>query len=229
MSATEQKEESNGGTLAFECIYAVKSGMTRVYTASGDAVPVTVLDLLDGTVVTQVKTKTKDGYSAVQLGFKPKKAQRALKAEKGHAKKAGAAGFYEISEVRLEKDLETNPGAKIDPTFLEGGKFIDVRSKSKGKGFQGVMKRWNFSGGGASHGHSVSHRAPGSIGQRQTPGRVMPGKKMAGHMGDVFQTTQNLRVVEFDREKNLLLVEGAVPGGRNAIVRVTRSLKKGSK
>lgn len=228
MSATETNQaEAAKTTFPLDCVYAVKSGQTRIFAESGESVPVTVLSLLDGTVITQVKTKSKDGYSAVQLGFKAKKQQRAKSAEKGHFKKAGAASFYEVEEFKLKKDAEAPVGAVVDPAFLAAGKFIDIRGKSKGKGFQGVMKRWNFAGGRDSHGHSVSHRSPGSIGQRQTPGRVMPGKKMAGHMGSEFLTVQNISVVSFDKDNNLLLVKGAVPGHKNAIVRITKSIKKG--
>lgn len=227
MNASEAKAEAARTEIPFDCVYAVKAGMTRVYSPSGEVIPVTVLDLSGGTVVTQVKSKLADGYSALQLGFKAKKQQRANKAEIGHFKKAGAPAFYEVGEVKLEKDSDAAPGAAIDPSFLAAGKFVDIRGKTKGKGFQGVMKRWNFAGGRDSHGHSVTHRAPGSIGQRQTPGRVQPGKKMAGRMGNVFQTVQNISVVSFDKEQGLLLVRGAVPGGKNGIVRVSRSVKKG--
>lgn len=227
MSATETKEAEAKSAVALDCVYAVKAGQTRVFAESGEAVPVTVLNLLDGTVVTQVKTKAKEGYSAVQLGFKPKKQQRAKAAEKGHFKKAGAPGYYWVEEFKLKKDTDAQAGAVVDPAFLAVGKFVDIRGKSKGKGFQGVMKRWNFGGIGASHGHSISHRSPGSIGQRQTPGRVQPGKKMAGHMGAEFLTVQNIKVVAYDKEKNLLLVKGAVPGHKSGIVRITKSIKKG--
>ena len=213
--------------MPLDCVYAVKAGQTRIFAESGEAIPVTVLSLMDGTVVTQVKTKAKEGYSALQLGFMPKKQQRAKTAEKGHFKKSGAPSFYWVEEFRLDKDMDAQPGSLVDPTFLEIGKFVDIRGKSKGKGFQGVMKKWNMKGSNASHGHSVSHRSPGSIGQRQTPGRVMPGKHMAGHMGSVFLTVQNIKVVGVDKENNLLIVRGAVPGHKNGVVRITKSIKKG--
>jgi large subunit ribosomal protein L3 len=227
MSATETKETAAKASLPLDCVYAVKAGQTRVFTEGGEAVPVTVLNLLEGTVVTQVKTQANDGYSALQLGFRAKKQQRTKNAEKGHFKASGAPGFYWVEEFKLKKDLEASAGAVVSPDFLEVGKFVDVRAKSKGKGFQGVMKRYNFAGGRDSHGHSVSHRSGGSIGMRQTPGRVMPGKKMAGHMGAEFLTVQNLKVVEFDKEKNLLLVRGAVPGHKSSVIRITKSIKRG--
>lgn len=226
-AAEEQSGAAASTGFPLDCVYGVKSGMTRVFQDSGESIPVTVLDLSDDTIVTQVKTKEKDGYSAVQLGFRVKKQQKAKKAEVGHFKKAKAPAFYTVAERRLEKDAEAEVGTSVNPEFLGEGLFVDVRSKTKGKGFQGVMKRWNFGGAPATHGHSLSHRVPGSIGMCTSPARVMPGKKLPGQMGNAYQTTQNLKVVEFDKENKLLLVRGAVPGGKNAVVRITKSKKKG--
>src|SRR3989338_6824132 len=144
MSATETKEAAGKTAMPLDCVYAVKAGQTRIFAESGEAIPVTVLSLMDGTVVTQVKTKAKEGYSALQLGFMPKKQQRAKTAEKGHFKKSGPPSFYWVEEFRLDKDMDAQPGSLVDPTFLEIGKFVDIRGKSKGKGFQGVMKKWNM-------------------------------------------------------------------------------------
>lgn len=229
---SEQKEstaaESTSGA-SIPCIYGQKAGMTRIYDEEGRSIPVTVVSLKENTVVTQVRTTEKDGYIGVQLGFRAKKAQRANKAEKGHFQKAGAPGFYHVEEFRLDKiDPNVVVGASIGVDFLTPGMFIDVQGTTKGKGFQGSMKVWNFDGQPASHGHSVSHRSPGSIGNRADPGRVFPGKKMAKHLGMVTQTTQNLKVVSYDAESKLLLIEGALPGARNWVVRITRARKKAS-
>ncbi len=232
MSKEAKAVEEQSGAAAptgfpLDCVYGVKAGMTRVFRESGESIPVTVLDLSDDTIVTQVKTQEKDGYSALQLGFRAKKQQKAKKAEIGHFKKAKAPAFYAVAERRLDKDAQVETGASVNAEFLSEGAVVDVRSKTKGKGFQGVMKRWNFSGAPATHGHSLSHRVPGSIGMCTSPARVSPGKKLPGQMGAKFQTTQNLKVVEFDQENKLLLVRGAVPGGKNAVVRITKSKKKG--
>jgi len=204
--------------------------MTRVFTEDGESVAVTVLSIKDDSVITQVKTKEKDGYSGLQVGFLPKKQQRTNKAEKGHFQKAGAPGFYYVEEIRLAKALENiSMGTILSADFLSEGSFVDVRGITIGKGFQGSMKRWNFGGMPASHGHSVSHRSPGSIGNRADPGRVFPGKKMATHYGTDTQTTQNLKVVAYDKDQKVVLVSGAVPGFDNAVVRIAVSKKRGHK
>ena len=215
-------------SAALPVIYGIKAGMTRVYDEEGRSIPVTVISLQENTVITQVKSSEKDGYESVQLGFKAKKAQRVNRAEKGHFQKACVAGFYHVEEYRLAKaDEALSVGAAISTDFLTAGLPIDVQGTTKGKGFQGVVKVWNFSGQPATHGHSVSHRSPGSIGNRADPGRVFPGKKMAKHMGMDTQTTQNLKVVSYDAENKLLLIEGAVPGSRNGVVRITKGQEKG--
>jgi len=226
MSETKT-ENQTAASAAIPVIYGTKAGMTRVYDAEGHVVPVTVISLQDNTVVTQVKGQEKEGYTGVQLGYKAKKAQRVNKAEKGHFQKAGAPGFYHVEEFRLEKaDPALAVGAVVSTDFLSEGLDIDVQGTTKGKGFQGVMKVWNFGGQPASHGHSVSHRSPGSIGNRADPGRVFPGHKMAKHMGMDTQTTQNLKVVSYDPETKILLVKGAVPGSKNWVVRITKAKKK---
>ncbi len=228
---TENKVENttneSAASAVIPCIYAQKAGMTRVFDEEGRSIPVTVLSLKDSTVVTQVKTAEKEGYVSVQLGFRAKKAQRVGKAAKGHFQKAGAPGFYHVEEFKLPKlDPSIVAGAAVSTDFLTPGLFIDVQGTTKGKGFQGTVKVWNFGGQPASHGHSVSHRSPGSIGNRADPGRVFPGKKMSKHMGMVTQTTQNLKVVSYDADNKLLLVEGAVPGAKSWVVRITKAMKK---
>jgi large subunit ribosomal protein L3 len=220
-------ESSAQAAASVPVIYGVKSGMTRIFDEEGRSVPVTVVSLQENTVITQVKTVEKEGYNSIQLGFRTKKAQRANKAEKGHFQKAGSAGFYHVEEFRLTKaDPALAVGASVSVDFLKPGQMIDVQGTTKGKGFQGVMKVWNFGGQPASHGHSVSHRSPGSIGNRADPGRVFPGHKMAKHMGMDTQTTQNLKVVSYDAENKLLLIEGAVPGAKSWTVRITKAVKK---
>ncbi|MCO5144123.1 MAG: 50S ribosomal protein L3 [Oligoflexia bacterium] len=209
------------------CLFGVKSGMTKFYDEEGRSIPITVISLQEDTVITQVKSKEKEGYSSVQLGFRKKKAQRVNKAEKGHFKKANAPGFYHVEEFRLQKeDPSFVPGAVVSADFLSPGTAIDIQGTTKGKGFQGSVKVWNFRGQPASHGHSVSHRSPGSIGNRADPGRVFPGKKMAKHLGMVTQTTQNLKVVSYDADNKLLMVQGAVPGNKSWVVRITKAVKK---
>jgi len=221
-----QSTEGKASSASLPVIYGTKAGMTRVFDGEGRSIPVTVICLKEQTVVTQVKKAEKEGYSAIQLGYKVKKAQRVNKAEKGHFQKSGSPGFYIVEEFRLAKDdASLLVGASISPDFLKEGLIVDVQGTTKGKGFQGVMKVWNFGGQPASHGHSVSHRSPGSIGNRADPGRVFPGHKMAKHMGMVTQTTQNLKVVSYDAENKLLLIEGAVPGAKSWVIRITKARK----
>ncbi len=224
---SQSAESSGAASASIPVIYGTKKGMTRVFDEEGRSITVTVVSLQDSTVITQVKSVEKEGYSSVQLGYRAKKAQRATKAEKGHFQKAGAPGFYHVEEFRLPKsDDSLSVGAAISTDFLAPGTFIDVQGTTKGKGFQGVMKVWNFGGSPATHGHSVSHRAPGSIGNRADPGRVFPGHKMAKHMGMDTQTTQNLKVVSYDAETKLLLIAGAVPGSKSWVIRITKAMKK---
>ncbi|MFZ1295770.1 MAG: 50S ribosomal protein L3 [Pseudomonadales bacterium] len=198
-----------------------KTGMTRIFTADGVSIPVTVVEATPNRV-TQVKTSELDGYSAVQVTVGERKASRISKPEAGHFSKAGVAAGRGLWEVRLADGTESPlVGSEITVTSFEAGQKVDVTGRSRGKGFQGVIKRWNFSMQDATHGNSRSHRAPGSIGQNQSPGRVFKGKKMAGHMGDERVTIQTLEVVRVDAERNLLLIKGSIPGapGADVIVR----------
>jgi len=203
-----------------------KAGMTRVFTDAGETVPVTVIEVLPNRV-TQVKSQEKDGYRAVQVTYGTRRPQLYSKAVAGHYAKASVAPGRALVEFRLaaadKNDLQA--GAEIKADFFKEGQAVDVTGTTMGKGFAGTMKRHNFAGGYASHGNSVSHRAPGSIGQRQTPGRVFKGRRMSGHMGVVRRTNENLRVVQVDAERNLLLIRGAVPGVEGGQVIVRPSLK----
>lgn len=197
-----------------------KVGMTRVFTEEGVSIPVTVVEV-EANRVTQVKTLDSDGYAAIQITAGHKKASRVNKAAAGHFAKAGVEAGRGLWEFRLENGEEFELGAELSVELFNEIKKVDVTGTSKGKGFQGVIKRWNFSTQDMTHGNSLSHRAPGSIGQCQTPGRVFKGKKMAGQMGNERVTTQNLEIVRVDAERNLLLIKGAVPGatGGNVIVK----------
>jgi large subunit ribosomal protein L3 len=201
-----------------------KCGMTRIFTEAGESVPVTVVEVLPNRV-TQVKTSEKDGYRAVQVTFGNKRPQLLSKAIAGHYAKAQVQPGRELVEFRLNgtDGADLKPGSELKVDLFAEGQVVDVTGVTIGKGYAGVMKRHNFAGGMASHGNSLSHRVPGSIGQRQTPGRVFPGKRMSGHMGVVRRTTENLRVVGVDAARNLLLIRGAVPGseGGNVIVRAS--------
>ena len=203
-----------------------KAGMTRVFTAAGESIPVTVIECSPNRV-TQVKTVATDGYRAVQVTAGEKKTSHVDKALTGHYKKAGVAAGRGLWEFRLNdgEGQDFAPGTEISVSVFEGIKAVDVSGVSLGKGFAGVQKRWNFRGGRASHGNSLSHRVPGSIGQRQSPGKVWKGKKMAGHMGSDNITALNLDVVRIDVERNLLLVKGAVPGHKGADVVVHPTVK----
>ncbi len=194
--------------------------MTRVFTEEGVSIPVTVVEV-EGNRITQVKTVDTDGYNAIQVTEGTKKASRVSKPEAGHFAKAGVEAGRGLWEFRLENSEEFAVGAELNVELFNDIKKVDVTGTSKGKGFQGAVKRWNFSTQDMTHGNSLSHRAPGSIGQCQTPGRVFKGKKMAGHMGAERVTTQNLEIVRVDAERNLLLIKGAVPGstGGNVIVK----------
>jgi len=202
-----------------------KSGMTRVFTEDGVSVPVTVIEVSPNRV-TQVRSLEKDGYAAIQVTTGERKAKHLTKAEAGHFAKAGVAAGHGLVEFRLAEGEEApEVGGELNVSLFEAGQKIDVTGTSKGKGFQGGVKRWNFRMQDATHGNSLSHRAPGSIGQCQTPGRVFKGKKMAGHMGAERSTTQNLEIVRVDAERNLLLVKGAVPGAPGGQVLVRPAVK----
>lgn len=203
-----------------------KVGMTRLFTDEGDTIPVTVLDMSNNRVA-QVKTEATDGYSALQVAFGARKASRLTKPEAGHLAKAGVESAEILREFRVDADVagQYQPGATIPVTMFSVGQKVDVQGSSIGKGFAGTIKRHNFKSQRASHGNSRSHNVPGSISMAQDPGRVFPGKKMSGHMGDETVTTQNLDIVRVDEARSLLLVRGAVPGAKNGHVVVRPAVK----
>jgi large subunit ribosomal protein L3 len=203
-----------------------KVGMTRIFTEDGASLPVTVIEV-EPNRVTQLRTEEADGYRAVQVTVGTRKANRVTKSMAGHFAKAGVEAGRGVWEFRLNdgEGDELAPATEIKVDIFEEGQKVDVTGRSIGKGFQGGVKRHNFHMQDATHGNSISHRAPGSIGQCQTPGRVFKGKKMAGHMGDERSTTQNLEIVRVDTERNLLLVKGAVPGAKGGDVIVSPAVK----
>lgn len=196
-----------------------KRGMTRIFSEDGVSTPVTVIEV-EPNRISQLKSVDTDGYNAIQVTVGVRKASRVTRPEAGHFAKAQAAAGRKMCEFRVGSHEELSVGAELKVDIFEAGQKIDVSGLTKGKGFAGVVKRYGFRGGDATHGNSLSHRAPGSIGQCQTPGRVFKGKKMAGHMGDKKRTLQNLSVVRVDAERNLILVKGSVPGatGSNVVV-----------
>jgi large subunit ribosomal protein L3 len=205
-------------------LLGTKAGMTRVFTEDGRSVPVTVVEVAPNKV-SQVKTVETDGYNSIQVTTGARKASRVSKPESGHFAKAGVEAGSLTKEFRLDAASELNVGDVVELSIFEAGQKVDVTATSKGKGFQGAIKRHNFSMQDATHGNSLSHRAPGSIGQCQTPGRVWKGKKMAGQMGNVQTTTQNLEVVRVDAERNLVLIKGAVPGAPGGSVVIKPAVK----
>ena len=209
-------------------VIGTKSGMTRVFTETGESIPVTVIEAAPNRV-TQVKTEASDGYNAVQVTAGQVAANRLNRPQTGHFAKAQTEAGRGLWEFRLADapGEELTPGVELGVAQFEKGQTVDVAGVSKGKGFAGTIKRWKFRSQDASHGNSVSHRAPGSIGQCQTPGKVFKGKKMAGHMGNRRVTVQNLTVVDVRPDRNLLLVKGAVPGPAGADVCVRPAVKGG--
>lgn len=203
-----------------------KVGMMRIFTDDGDAVPVTVLDVSNNRVA-QVKTDETDGYTAIQVAYGTRRASRVNKPEAGHLAKAGVEAGEVLKEFRVEADVAANykPGSQVPVTVFATGQLVDVQGTSIGKGFAGTIKRHNFSSQRASHGNSRSHNVPGSISMAQDPGRVFPGKKMSGHLGDETTTVQNLDIVRIDEARQLLLVRGAVPGAKNGHVVVRPAVK----
>ena len=203
-----------------------KVGMTRIFTAEGDSIPVTVLDVSDNRV-TQIKTVETDGYTAVQVAFGTRRASRVTKPLAGHLAKAGVQAGEILKEFQIDavKAAELSNGAVIGVDLFEVGQKVDVQGTSIGKGYAGTIKRYNFASGRASHGNSRSHNVPGSIGMAQDPGRVFPGKRMTGHMGDDTVTVQNLEIARIDADRKLLLVKGAVPGAKGGKVFVTPAVK----
>ena len=203
-----------------------KGGLMRIFTDDGDTIPVTVLDVSNNRV-TQVKTVENDGYTSLQVAYGQRKASRVSKPEAGHLAKAGVEAGVLLREFRVPAEVagQYAPGAVVPVTLFAAGQMVDVQGTSIGKGFAGAIKRHNFSSQRASHGNSRSHNVPGSISMAQDPGRVFPGKKMTGHMGDETVTTQNLDVVRVDEARQLLLVKGAVPGSKNGHVVVRPAIK----
>ncbi|BDT57151.1 MULTISPECIES: 50S ribosomal protein L3 [Massilia] len=207
-----------------------KVGMMRIFTDDGDSIPVTVLDVSNNRVA-QVKTPETDGYTAVQVVFGQRRASRVNKAAAGHYAKAGVEAGTMLREFRIDstKAAELKAGDTINASMFEVGQKIDVQGTSIGKGYAGTIKRYNFASGRQTHGNSRSHNVPGSIGMAQDPGRVFPGKRMTGHMGDVTVTTQNLEIARIDADRQLLLVKGAVPGAKNGQVIVKPAVKTKAK
>ena len=205
-------------------VIAKKLGMTRFFDEAGQHVPVTVLSL-DGCQVTGVRTVEKDGYTALQLGAGAKKAKNTTKPERGHFGKAEVEPKAKVAEFRVAADAVLEPGATISADHFIPGQMVDVTGITQGKGFAGVMKRWNFGGLRATHGVSVSHRSHGSTGQRQDPGKVFKGKKMAGHMGAKQRTQQNLEIVSTDVERGLIFVMGSVPGSKGGWLLIKDAVK----
>jgi large subunit ribosomal protein L3 len=201
-----------------------KRGMTRVFTEQGKSVPVTVIEVSPNRV-TQVKNEESDGYRSIQVTIGQRRASLVNRPIAGHFAKAGVEAGEGLWELSLPEGEEVETGAELKVDMFEAGERVDVTGTSKGKGFAGTVKRHNFRMQDATHGNSLSHRAPGSIGQCQTPGRVFKGKKMSGHMGDERVTTQNLEVVRVDAERNLLLIKGSVPGAPGGAVMVRPSVK----
>jgi large subunit ribosomal protein L3 len=206
-------------------VIAQKVGMTRIFTEAGEHVPVTVLKLEKLQVVAH-RTNEKNGYTALQLGAGTRKPSRLTKAERQNFAKAEVEPKRKLAEFRVSPENVIEVGAEITADHFVPGQFVDVTGTSQGKGFQGAMKRWNFGGLRATHGVSISHRSHGSTGQRQDPGKVFKGKKMAGHLGDERVTTQNLVVAKIDVERGLIMVRGAVPGSKGGWVMVRDAVKK---
>ena len=205
-------------------LIGTKIGMTREFMESGQSVPVTVIKIEKGRVL-DVITKEKRGYNAVKVGFFKLKNSKLSKQMKGYFAKKNTEPKKILKEFRVDKNDQYKEGNELGLEIFKDKKFLDVRSKTIGKGFAGVMKRWNFGGLRASHGVSVSHRSHGSTGQRQDPGKVFKGKKMAGHMGDKLRTMLNLEVVKSDLENNLLYLKGSIPGSKNSTVFLRESVK----
>ena len=206
-------------------LVATKLGMTRLFKDDGTTVPVTVLHV-DNVRVVATRTAEKDGYDAVQIGIGKAKTKNVSKPNRGHFAKAGVEAPVAVREFRVSADAVLAPGTSLVPAHFVEGQFVDVVGTTKGKGFAGAMKRWNFSGLEASHGVSISHRSHGSTGNRQDPGKTFKNKKMAGHLGVERVTTQNLQVAGVDPEKGLLLLKGAVPGAKGSLVLVRDAVKR---
>jgi len=200
--------------------------MTRIFTEDGTSVPVTVLEMTPNRV-TQIKSQDSDGYSAIQVTFGERRASRVTKAQAGHFAKAGVTAGRGVKEFTMASDALSNfnAGGEVTVEIFQAGQLVDVTGTSQGKGYAGTIKRYNFASGRATHGNSRSHNVPGSIGMAQDPGRVFPGKRMTGHLGDVTTTVQNLEVARVDAERQLILIKGAVPGAKNGQVVVFPAVK----
>jgi large subunit ribosomal protein L3 len=211
--------------VSLPAVFGVKAGMTRIFDESGKHVPVTVVKLIPN-FISQVKTQEKDGYSAYQVAYGEKREKLVAKPVKGQLKKAGIDSFVtKFAELKSDEVSEENLGKELSLESFGASSWVDVTGTSKGKGFAGVMKKYNFSGGPASHGHKF-HRTTGSIGNRATPGKVWKNKKMPGHMGVVTKTIQNLQVVELNEEQGYMLIKGSIPGSKNGFVKIAKALKK---
>lgn len=222
---TTEKKSNEAKSVALSTFVGMKRGMTRIYGENGAQTPVTVIELLPN-YVTQVKTSEKDGYSAYQIGYAVKRDSLAKKPVKSKLEKNGVAeNVTKFQEVKADTADSGMVGAKLAFDNFQAGTAVDITGTSKGKGFQGVIKRYNFSGGPMAHG-SKFHRAPGSIGNCASPGKVVKGKKLPGHMGAKKVTVQNLEVVEVNTEKGYMLIKGAVPGSKNNYVKVSTAIKK---
>ena len=202
-----------------------KIGMTRVFAENGQSIPVTVLKI-ETNIVSMIKNIESDGYNALQLATNEQKENKVTRPHLGHFKKNKITPRKNLKEFRVSDISEIKSGQEFEATHFEEGSFVNVRSRTKGKGFAGTIKRHNFKGKDATHGNSISHRTPGSTGQCQFPGRVFKGKKMAGQMGDVMVTRKNLQIVKIDPDRKLILVKGAVPGFNGRLVEVTQSAKR---
>ncbi|MAX65662.1 MAG: 50S ribosomal protein L3 [Bacteriovoracaceae bacterium] len=212
-------------TVALPAIYAQKAGMTRIFDESGKHIPVTVIKLIPN-IISQVKTKDTDGYDAYQVAYYEKREKLVNKPLKGHLKKAGEdKAFCRFAEVKSSEVNAENLGKTISTDTFAAKTMVDVTGTSKGKGFAGVIKRYGFSGGPGSHGHTF-HRGTGSVGQCDKPGRIFAQKKMPGHMGVDKKTVQNLEVVELNVEQGYMLIRGSVPGAKNGFVKIAKALKK---
>jgi large subunit ribosomal protein L3 len=211
--------------VSLPAFYGIKAGMTRIFDQNGNHVPVTVVKLIPN-VISQVKTAEKDGYSAYQVAYNEKRESLVTSPVKGHLKKANVAKtFSEFSEIKVAEVSPEALGKEASLELFPPSTYVDVTGPSKGKGFSGVMKRWNFQGGPAAHG-SHFHRRPGSIGCRATPARVFANKKMPGHLGVETSTVQNVQVVEVNLEAGYMLIKGSIPGSKNGFVKIAKSVKK---
>jgi len=208
-------------------LIATKEGMTRVFQESGESVPVSVLKV-DPNIVSQIKSNETDGYSAIQLSSLDKKEKHSTKSLQGHFVKNKLNSKDKIHEFKVSQEglTDIEIGKELSVEIFEEGQFVDISGISKGKGFAGTVKRWNFATQDATHGNSLAHRKPGSIGQCQTPGRVWKGKKMSGHMGNVRKTIQNLKIIRIDGENKLILVKGSIPGPSGSTILIKPSIKK---